>query len=287
MVSDEESAAGAAGVSIWTMPVYDADLNLVYVSTGNNFGNREDAPTTETGDAIVAIDAATGSIRWKNQRVPDDTWVSAYPISSDHPDADFGDSPEIFRMRDGRKVVAAGQKSGFLHVLDAATGALVAQRQFLPGGGLGGLFADAAQAKGVIYANGNDWSDFGGGETGGIAATVATQMGTGTPPQSGDVVAVRADRPGRLDELWRFSRPGSPMMGAVAVANDVVYVHSCKDGVLFALDAATGRVLAQVEIGPAINGPSIVEGRIYLGFGDVSGFGTIDPTKGGVVAVGL
>jgi polyvinyl alcohol dehydrogenase (cytochrome) len=287
MVSDAESAAGAAGVSIWTMPVYDRASNLVYVSTGNNFANRDSAPTTDTSDAIIAIDAATGRIVWKNQRTPDDTWVSAYTVSADHMDADFGDTPAIFRLANGRKVVAAGQKSGFMHVLDAKTGALVSMKEFLPAGGLGGFFADSAESHGVLFANGNRWADYGGGETGGIAAVITGQVQGATAPKSGDVVAIRADRRGTLTELWRFSRPDTPMMGAVAVANSVVYVHASKEGELYALDERTGRVLAHVRVGPAINGPSVADGRVYMGFGDVAGFASPRPTAGGVVAVGL
>lgn len=281
MVTDAEKAAGASGATIWTQPVYDDDLNLVYVSTGNNYGNTDDTSTTTTSDAIVAINAATGAIVWTNQRTPDDTWVIAYPLSPEHPDADFGDAPAIYELTNGTKVVAAAQKSGFLHVVDAATGALVSQGQFLPGGGLGGFFSDAGVHDGVVFANGNDWPDYGGGETGGLLGPLTGSA----PPNAGHVVAVRANVPGSLQEKWRFTTPGSPMLGAVAIANGLVYVHASKDGVLYALDEATGAVRGSVKVGPAINGPAVSNGRVYLGYGDVANLAAADPTQGGVVAL--
>jgi len=285
-ITGAEAAAGAAGASIWSSPSFDSDSNRVYVTTGNNYGNRAGTPTTDTSDAILAIDASDGRIVWKNQRTPDDTYVLSYRLSPSHPDADFGDSPKLLTDATGRKLVAAGQKSGFLHVLDAATGQVVALRQFLPGGGLGGFFADSAEANGVVYANGNDWPAYGGGEIGGLAGMIAGQIRPSAPPNAGYVVAVNADRPDGLREAWRFSVPHSPMLGGVAVAGGIVYVHASKEGNVYALDAQTGHVLAKASVGPAVNGPSIAGGRLFMGFGDTFGLAASDPTTGGVVALG-
>jgi polyvinyl alcohol dehydrogenase (cytochrome) len=268
MISDAEAAAGSSGASVWTMPTYDPDLNRIYLATGNNFS----PPTTPTGDAMVSLDAADGHIVWVNQRTPDDTWVFYYPPSEGHHDFDFGDSPELFRLRNGQKVVAAGQKSGFLHVLDAVSGAVVSSAQYLPGGGLGGFFADSAQSNGVIYANGSTWPD---------------QIPLGGPPaKSGSVVAIQADRPGAQRELWRFTVPATPFLGGVAVANSVVYVHASGTGDLYALNARTGAVLAKVQVGAAVNGPSVVGGHVYLGVGDAGTSGST--TAGGaIISLGL
>jgi len=286
-VTDSQAAQGAAGASIWSSPSFDGIANLVYVTTGNNYGNRPGTPTTDTSDAVIAVDASDGRIVWQNQRTPDDTFVLSYRLSHEHPDADFGDSPKLLTDVTGRKLVAAGQKSGFLHVLDAATGRVVAQKQFLPGGGLGGFFADSAVWNGVVFANGNDWPGYGGGEIGGLAGMVAGQLRPSTPPNAGEVVAVRADQAGELHEGWRFTVPHSPMLGAVAVANGIVYVHASKEGNVYALEAQTGRVLAKSLVGPAVNGPSIAGGRLFMGFGDTFGLAASDPTTGGVVALGL
>jgi glucose dehydrogenase len=59
---------------------------------------------------------------WSNQRTEGDLWNLRFPFSSENPDFDFGDSAQVYTLSNGRKVVGAGQKSGFYHVLDAATG---------------------------------------------------------------------------------------------------------------------------------------------------------------------
>jgi outer membrane protein assembly factor BamB len=280
LITDSQASKGAAGASVWSTPTYDAELNRVYITTGNNYGNRSGTPTTKTSEAIIALDAASGRIIWDNQRTPDDTWSYAYRGFSDgHQDFDFGDSAKLVELADGTRAVAAGQKSGFFHVVDAISGRTIDEQQYLPGGGFGGFFADSATANGVIFAPGNDWPGFGGGELGAIAGS--------PPPKTGSVVAlaVGAARQGGLIERWRFNTPGSPMMGGIAIAGDVVFVQATRAGRLYALDAATGRVLAALPVGPGINGPAIAEGRLFLGTGDVTGPAAYDPTSGAVVAV--
>ena len=115
-ISPAELAAGSSGATVWSTPTYDAQLNLIFVTTGNNFSD----PATSNSDAIIALNAKTGAIVWRNQRFHDDVWNYTYPTSSEHPDFDFGDSPQVYKLSDGTKVVGAGQKSGFYHVLDAA-----------------------------------------------------------------------------------------------------------------------------------------------------------------------
>src|ERR1035438_8276422 len=87
--------------------------------------------------------------RGVTQQTPLHTWNYLSPYSPGHVDADFGDSPQVYTLANCRKVVGAGQKSGFYHVLDAATGQLVNQLQVEPGGTLGGLFARGAEPAGA------------------------------------------------------------------------------------------------------------------------------------------
>jgi polyvinyl alcohol dehydrogenase (cytochrome) len=266
-VTDAQRASGASGASIWSTPSYDAASKLIYATTGNNFSD----PMTVTSDALMAFDAQTGAIRWTNQRTPDDTWNYRYTYTPGHVDADFGDSPQVYLLPGGRKVVGAGQKSGFYHVVDAATGALINQIQVEPGGTLGGLFSDTAVAEGTVYANGLNWPGF--------ASNPADAVG-------GDLIAIAGDG---SHELWRFPTPGSPDAGAVAVANGVVYFISSFSGVLYALDSSTGAPLAGVPLGPipgtsSFDGPSVVNGQVFAGKGLNFGGNSF---PGAIIALGL
>jgi polyvinyl alcohol dehydrogenase (cytochrome) len=207
LVSPQESAAGASGSPVWSTPTYDPELGLLYVSSGNNYSE----PTNGTSDALIALDADTGAIAWVNQRTQGDAWTVVFPPFPPNPDYDFGDSPQVYRLPGGRKVVGAGQKSGFYHVVDAATGALVNQHQFQVASiGVGGLFSDSAVANGIVYANSSNVISY------------------------GEVIALSGDA---TKELWRFRTPnGGADLSGVAVANGVVYFASF-DGNLYALDA--------------------------------------------------
>jgi outer membrane protein assembly factor BamB len=90
----------------------------------------------------------------------------------------------------------------------------------------------------------------------------------------------------KIEKLWRFVSPLVPVLSGVAVANGVVYFHnSGATSVLYALDAATGQVLAQVSTNGGISGPSVSNGQIYVGTGTLFASGFATPT--GIVAIGL
>jgi polyvinyl alcohol dehydrogenase (cytochrome) len=262
-ISNAEQALGASGASIWSSPTYDSARQLIYVTTGNNFSQ----PTTKTSDAIMAFDASTGAVRWVNQRHANDEWNFRFPASPEHPDADFGDSPQVYNLANGHRVVGAGQKNGFYHVVDAATGALVGQNQFEVGGTLGGLFADTAVSNGVVFANGVNWPEPGV-----------------KPPVGGDLIALAGDA---SHELWRF-KTDAPNVAGVAVANSVVYFTSSFTQKLYGLHAVTGAKLVEVQIGASDSGPSVSRGQVYVGVGDAISvaFGA-GPSTGGIVALGL
>lgn len=258
MISSSEFLNGSAGAAVWCSPTYDPESHTLYVTTGNNYTTR----TTGKSDAIVALDSRNGQLRWANQRTPNDSWNIRFPFSLDHPDADFGDSPQVYKFH-GRKVVGAGQKSGFYHVLDATSGATIHQIQVEPDGILGGLFADSAVADGVVYANGTNWP-----------------TGMDIPPVGGDLIAMAGDG---SHELWRFSTPLSINVAGVAVAGGVVYFQSLLDGGLYALDSSSGTLLTRVAVGQGSSGPSVSRGRIYLGTGS---FFSPPGTPGSIVALG-
>jgi polyvinyl alcohol dehydrogenase (cytochrome) len=251
---------GPSGATIWSTPTYDRGMKTIYATTGNNYSK----PTTGTSDAIVAFDAADGRIKWVSQKTQDDFWNFRFlpKDEGDPPDFDFGDSPQIYKIR-GRTVVGAGQKSGFYHVVDARTGKRITEFQATEiGGSLGGLFADSAFADGVAFTNGSNWPD---------------PFGSPNPPIAGVISAIAGDG---SSELWRFETPGSPNLSGVAVANGVLYFQSMTSG-LYALNASNGDLLAQVDINMCdgsspvcgqTSGPAVSRGQVYVGTGDIMSF---------------
>jgi hypothetical protein len=67
-----------------------------------------------------------------------------------------------------------------------------------------------------------------------------------------------------------------------------VYFTSTFSQRLFALNAATGTVLAAPQIGNSDSGPSVVNGQIYVGTGDSLSAAFLGiPQTGSIVALGL
>ena len=228
----------------------------MFLTTGNNYTVH----ATETSDAFVALEAATGNEKWHFQ---------AHPNDKGQIEADIGDSPQVYTLLN-KKVVGAGQKkTGIYWVLDASTGALVNKIQAVPNCKESlGLFADSAISDDVIFVNG-----------------VNCKL-PANPAPAGEVIALKSDASGKL---WEFPPQGriDSVLSGVAVANGVVYFHtSGPTSTLYALDATTGQVLARViGLAGGISGPSVSNGQIYVGTGTL--FASQFPSATFIVAIGL
>jgi quinohemoprotein ethanol dehydrogenase len=105
------------GAPVWQTPSVDPELGLVYFSTGNaapDLNGSERPGDNLFAASIVAIDAKTGAYKWHFQQVRHDIWDYDAP------------SPTVLfdSTVDGRAVkgIAQPSKTGFLYVLDRATG---------------------------------------------------------------------------------------------------------------------------------------------------------------------
>jgi polyvinyl alcohol dehydrogenase (cytochrome) len=260
LITDQEQKNGSSGAGVWSTPTYDAENDMVYVTTANNYT----APATGTSDAFVALKGKDGTKVWIKQRVQKDIG---------NIEADFGDSPHVYTISNGttvEKVVGAGEKeTGKYWVLDAATGDMVGSIQAVPScPGSEGLFATGAVSEGVVFVNG-----------------VNCNIPSKPPflPPTGAVVALKSDA---SQKLWAYPSFFAPVLSGVAVANGVVYFNaSGLFSILYALDAETGRVLAGVLTSGGISGPSVSKGQIYVGTG--TKFASSVPTSTGIVAIGL
>lgn len=106
------------GVPVWSSFALDPALNTLYFTTGNNYTGE----ATPLSDALIAVNAKTGAIRWHRQVTMHDVWTMADPKG---PDYDFGAGPQLFEALikgKRRKLVGAGQKSGVFYVWDRVSG---------------------------------------------------------------------------------------------------------------------------------------------------------------------
>jgi quinohemoprotein ethanol dehydrogenase len=105
------------GAPVWQTPAVDPKLGLLYFSTGNAapdlFGAKR-AGDNLYSSSILALDATTGEYRWHFQEVHHDIW-----------DYDAPSPVVLFDVSvDGRMRHALAQagKTGFVYILDRATG---------------------------------------------------------------------------------------------------------------------------------------------------------------------
>lgn len=105
------------GANVWSMMSVDPVRGLVFLpltSPSHDYYGGDRKGANLFGDAIVALDAATGKRRWHFQTVHHNIW-----------DYDLPSAPVLVDvMRKGRKVAAVAQatKTGWVFVLDRETG---------------------------------------------------------------------------------------------------------------------------------------------------------------------
>jgi polyvinyl alcohol dehydrogenase (cytochrome) len=140
--ADGTEIRGPAGAAIWSAPTIDVKRGAIYVGTGNTYSGM----AQPTADAILAFDLKTGKLRWSHQMAtttPDVFGCVVGEINCGEragPDFDFGASPVLATLANGRQLVVAGQKSGVVYALDPdKQGQQVWRYRAGGGSGLGGI----------------------------------------------------------------------------------------------------------------------------------------------------
>ncbi|HJT89027.1 MAG TPA: PQQ-binding-like beta-propeller repeat protein, partial [Bryobacteraceae bacterium] len=276
---------GPSGAAIWSAPTIDGKRGLIYAGTGDNYSDPEAGHT----DSIVAIEMASGKIVWGRQLQQGDRWnvgcVAGDKVTCPKgagPDFDFGSSPVLHTLSDGRQVILAGQKSGILRMLDPdRQGAELRQIRVGKGSVLGGIewgFA-ADGEKAYVAVSDLDWNhpEAGGGLT-------AVQIVTG-------------------ERVWRAAPPTPPCLGehgcsaaqpaAVTTIPGVVFSGSL-DGHLRAYASSDGRLLLDLDTrkpfatvnhvpgqGGSLDaaGPTVAGGTLFVN----SGYGFLGGAPGNVL----
>jgi polyvinyl alcohol dehydrogenase (cytochrome) len=114
-----------AGAAIWHAPTVDPRNRAIYVATGDAYTE----PAHTNTDAVMAINMDTGAVLWSVQDFENDAWLVGCAQDPTEncpkdlgPDYDFGTSPILQTLTDGRRVLLAGQKSGQVFAHDPDRG---------------------------------------------------------------------------------------------------------------------------------------------------------------------
>ena len=272
---------GPSGSAVWSAPTIDASRRLVYVATGNAYSG----PPPPSSNAVVALDLASGAVRWTRQITPGDVYVSNCRAGNPNcpevngPDVDFGSPPMLTRTAPGRDLLVIGQKSGVGYALDPdREGAIVWQYRAGRGGLLGGIeWGAAVDGERAYFAV----SDVLTPQPGGLhAVTLATGAAAWTAPPP--PVACAAGR-----------GCSAAQSAALTVIPGVVFSGSF-DGALRAYATATGQVLWSFDSNKtftAVNGvpaagasiggpgPAVAGGMLFVN----SGYGSFQGRPGNVL----
>ncbi len=261
-------ALGLGAGGAWETPLVSSDGSVSY-GIGNPYQTAAEAITHPAlnlyTDSDVNLNAATGTLRWYYQGVPDD-----------FKDYDMQTSP-IAARTGGVPVVIGSGKMGYVYEMNAATGKLIwkspvgehnghdndsrqaledrstlkAPFTILPGP-LGGVLADLAVAGHSVYV-----------ETLDVAVTYtnldlrATSAGAGV---TGGEVEALSLATGKVE--WDRKVAQLPL-GTVTVSNDLV-LTTLYNGVLIALNRKTGAIVYRHELPTSTNSPIAVAGNTVI-----------------------
>ena len=234
----ETSAAGVArwgpaGAAIWSAPTIDARKRVIYAATGNSYTNVALA----TSDAILAFDMESGRLLWSSQVQPNDNFTMGCGRGvncpeTEGPDYDFGTSPILRELPNGKRVLICGQKSGVMWGLDPdQRGKVLWHTRMGQGGPLGGIEWGPTADPEVAYAAVSDLLVKDDHRPGGLhAVKIATgdKVWTAPPPE--------------LDCTPGTKGCNSAQSAAISSMPGVVFSGSI-DGHLRAFASQTGEIL--------------------------------------------
>jgi len=285
---------GPSGVGVWSSPTVDEANHTVYVTTGDSYSD----PTAQTSDAFLAFDSETGKLKWSQQMTKGDAWnlgCGGPPETQNNcpdakgPDFDFGSSPILVELANGRRALVAGQKSGMVYALDPdKQGDLLWQRRVGKGSFLGGVQWGSAADKSNVYVAVSDvaMQVVPPGTGGGARDSILGTRYQFDPKVGGGLFALKLDTG---DIAWHTPHPGcndkpgcSPAQSAAVTAIPGVIFSGGLDGHLRAYSAEDGRILWDVDTavdyktvdgvkahGGSLDGPGavIVGGVLYVNSG--------------------
>jgi alcohol dehydrogenase (cytochrome c) len=266
------------GGAVWMTPAYDPASNTLFFSVGNPSppldGIIRPGDNLYTG-SIVAVDGATGEYKWHFQYLPHDVW-----------DLSPGSPPFIFNVN-GRRLVGHAGKTGWLYVVDAASGQPVLRSDnFVPQANLFTRPSEEGTAMAPGANGGTSWSPVAFSPRTSLAYVLATHQpmvytrsyqprepgrlwlgGSFTinphEQQYGTISAINV----QTGEIQWQQRTRLPAVGASLVtAGDLLFVGQ-STGTFDAYDASNGTLLWSFNTGAGVNGGAVtysVDGIQYI-----------------------
>jgi polyvinyl alcohol dehydrogenase (cytochrome) len=249
---------GPSGVPIWAGMAMDADH--LYIATGDDYSGEG----SETSDAIIALDKASGRTIWVRQARFGDVWNGSCenvdPVNcpeDNGPDYDYGAGPVISEDSQGRRIILAGDKGGVVTAMLAETGESLWKTKVGRGGVVAGVNFGLAAHGGKVFVPISDAPDGRDYDEPARPGVYALNLDNGEyvwqAPAGEDVCL---GRPGCY--------PG--YSAAISVTSDYVLAGS-NDGWLRAFDIDNGEVLWEFDTTEAF---TAVDGRIAKG-GSIGG----------------
>jgi polyvinyl alcohol dehydrogenase (cytochrome) len=268
---------GYSGGAVWQPPAIDPTRGSLFIGTGDNYTVPADVEACQIKhpksqctaaddyfDTALALDLKTGRVKWAKGLQAFDTFTGACleppypnvncPVPSS-PDLDLGGSgPNLVAG-----IVGFGQKSGIYRALNPDNGNILWSTRVGPSSFEGEMEWGTATDGTRIYTAVSDMYN-----------KTYTLVPSGQQITWGSWSALDVFT-GKI--LWQTADPtiGAIDMGAVSVANGVMYAGS-GTGAVYALDTITGNILwSFASGGSVIDAPSIVDGAVYWGSGYRSG----------------
>jgi alcohol dehydrogenase (cytochrome c) len=114
------------GANAWFTGTYDAETSTLFWPTGNpgpDYNGDERVGDNLYSNSLLALDAATGRMKWYYQFTPHDLW-----------DWDATETPMVIDAAwegQPRKLVVQANRNGFFYVFDRTNGKLLLAKQFI------------------------------------------------------------------------------------------------------------------------------------------------------------
>ncbi len=292
------------GGNAWHGFTYDAELDTLYIGTGNGAPWNQKIRSPGGGDnlflcSIVALDPDTGEYRWHYQTTPGETWD--YTSNMDIVLADL----EI----EGRTVKALmhAPKNGFFYVIDRESGELISAETFSdinwathvdmetgrPVEVPGARYEDGYERISPTPAGAHSWHAMSYNPQTGLAyipavhaSAIYNDEGVDTDSwqssefegdtlgvgwgwaEDGDRVSstLQARDPVQNTVVWEIPQTGLANAGTMTTAGNLVF-QGRVDGILAAYDATTGEVVWTYDAGLGISAPPVtyaINGKQYV-----------------------